>query len=71
MDAIGGPARRTFALAVLCVSQLMVILDGTIVNVALPTIREQLGFSSTGLSWVVNGFFRRLRRAVAPVRPTR
>jgi EmrB/QacA subfamily drug resistance transporter len=57
MDTIGDPARRAFALAVLCVSQLMVILDGTIVNVALPTIREQLGFSSTGLSWVVNGFF--------------
>ena len=35
----------------------MVILDGTIVNVALPTIRTDLGFTDTGLAWVVNGFF--------------
>ena len=57
MDVMGDPARRTLALVVLCASQLMVILDGTIVNVALPTIREELGFSPSGLSWVVNGFF--------------
>jgi MFS family permease len=35
----------------------MVILDGTIVNVALPTIRADLGFSDAGLAWVVNAFF--------------
>jgi EmrB/QacA subfamily drug resistance transporter len=57
MDPVAHPGRRTSALAVLCASQLMVILDGTIVNVALPTIRHQLGFSASGLSWVVNGFF--------------
>jgi len=51
-------ARRTaWALLVLCATQLMVILDGTIVNVALPTIRTDLGFSDAGLSWVVNAFF--------------
>ena len=49
--------RRTWALAVLLATQLMVILDGTIVNVALPSIREGLGFGDAGLAWVVNGFF--------------
>jgi MFS family permease len=49
--------RRTWALVVLLATQLMVILDGTIVNVALPTIRRDLGFSDAGLAWVVNGFF--------------
>src|SRR5690349_14987900 len=49
--------RRGWALAVLLATQLMVILDGTIVNVALPTIRDDLGFSESGLAWVVNGFF--------------
>ncbi|GAA4696826.1 MFS transporter [Nocardioides conyzicola] len=48
---------RTWALAALTATQLMVILDGTIVNVALPTIRADLGFSGTGLAWVVNAFF--------------
>ena len=48
---------RTWALAALTATQLMVILDGTIVNVALPTIRADLGFSGAGLAWVVNAFF--------------
>lgn len=38
----------------LCAGQLMVILDGTIVNVALPAIQQDLGFSSSSLAWVVN-----------------
>jgi MFS family permease len=55
---LAGPApTRAWALAVLAATQLMVILDGTIVNVALPTIRTDLGFSETGLAWVVNAFF--------------
>jgi len=49
--------RRGLALTVLLTTQLMLILDGTIVNVALPTIRTELGFSTGGLAWVVNGFF--------------
>src|SRR4051794_39612813 len=49
--------RRRLALVLLLATQLMVILDGTIVNVALPTIRDDLGFSQAGLAWVVNGFF--------------
>jgi len=58
--SIHGTDSRTssvWALAVLSATQLMVILDGTIVNVALPTIRRDLGFSEPGLAWVVNGFF--------------
>ena len=49
--------RRGAALAILLATQLMVILDGTIVNVALPRIRSALAFSDAGLAWVVNGFF--------------
>ena len=48
---------QTWALAALAATQLMVILDGTIVNVALPTIRGDLGFTDAGLAWVVNAFF--------------
>ena len=43
-------------LALVCVSQFMVILDASIVNVALPSIQRDLGFSGTGLAWVVNGY---------------
>jgi MFS family permease len=48
---------RAAALVTLLATQLMVILDGTIVNVALPRIRASLGFTDAGLAWVVNGFF--------------
>jgi MFS family permease len=48
---------RIRAMAVLLATQFMVILDGTIVNVALPTIRGDLGLSDAGLAWVVNAFF--------------
>ena len=49
-----GAGGRWLALAVLCAGQLMIILDQTIVNVALPSIRGDLGFSQSGLAWVVN-----------------
>ncbi|MGW1256401.1 DHA2 family efflux MFS transporter permease subunit [Streptomyces sp. NPDC002513] len=49
-------ASRWVALAVLCAGQLMVILDGTIVSVALPSIQHSLGFSSSSLAWVVNAY---------------
>ncbi|GAA3864073.1 DHA2 family efflux MFS transporter permease subunit [Saccharothrix violaceirubra] len=48
-------SRRT-ALAVLCVSALMVVVDQTVVSVALPAIRDDLGFTATGLAWVVNAY---------------
>jgi EmrB/QacA subfamily drug resistance transporter len=47
---------RWLALVVLCLGDLMIVLDGTIVNVALPSIRDNLGFSETGLAWVVNAY---------------
>jgi len=47
---------RWFALYVLCAGTLMIVLDTTIVNVALPSIRSDLGFSQTSLAWVVNAY---------------
>jgi EmrB/QacA subfamily drug resistance transporter len=43
-------------LALVCVSQFMVILDASIVNVALPSVQRDLGFTVTSLAWVVNGY---------------
>jgi EmrB/QacA subfamily drug resistance transporter len=48
--------RRWLALIVLCSGSLMIVLDSTIVNVALPSIRTDLGFSETSLAWVVNAY---------------
>jgi EmrB/QacA subfamily drug resistance transporter len=48
--------RRWLALLVLCLGDLMIVLDSTIVNVALPSIREDLGFSAESLAWVVNAY---------------
>ena len=47
---------RWIALYVLCAGNLMIVLDTTIVNVALPSIRTDLGFSETSLAWVVNAY---------------
>src|SRR5512142_2984264 len=47
---------RWFALIVLCLGSLMIVLDTTIVNVTLPSIREDLGFTQTSLAWVVNAY---------------
>ena len=43
-------------LLVVCLGQFMTILDVSIVNVALPAIRDDLGFSATGLQWVLNSY---------------
>jgi EmrB/QacA subfamily drug resistance transporter len=55
-----GAARRghhpALALTVIAASQLMVVLDATIVNIALPQIQQALGFSTTSLSWVLNAY---------------
>src|SRR5258707_14713196 len=48
--------KRWLALYLLCLGELMIVLDTTIVNVALPSIREDLGFSETSLVWVVNAY---------------
>ena len=47
---------RWIALYILCLGSLMIVLDTTIVNVALPSIRTDLGFSETSLAWVVNAY---------------
>jgi len=48
--------RRWLALVVVCIAQFMVVLDGTVVNVALPSIQEDLDFSAGSLQWVVNAY---------------
>jgi hypothetical protein len=58
------PARSTVILAVILTTQLMVVLDGTIVNVALPEMQRALAFSPTRLSWVV----RRVAHVRRPMR---
>jgi len=61
--SIGRPAsgeasdrRRWLALVVLCTGQLMIVLDATVVNVALPTIQRELHFSQSSLAWVINAY---------------
>jgi EmrB/QacA subfamily drug resistance transporter len=48
--------RRWVALVVLCAGMLMIILDGTVVNVALPSIQQDLGFSQSNLAWTMNAY---------------
>ena len=54
--ASGGQRRLALALLVIATAQLMVVLDSTIVNVALPYIQRALGFTGSGLEWVVNAY---------------
>jgi EmrB/QacA subfamily drug resistance transporter len=66
MTALAAPTDRTappaddrsrwIALVVLCVGMLMIVLDVTVVNVALPSIQDDLGFSQSSLAWVVNAY---------------
>src|SRR5690242_15123883 len=63
MNAVSAPianlssdTRRWASLIVVCMAQLMIVLDVTIVNVALPAIQQDLHFSQSGLTWVVNAF---------------
>src|SRR4051794_9402245 len=48
--------QRWLALYVLCVGVLMIVLDATVVNVALPSIQKDLGFTQSSLAWVVNAY---------------
>jgi EmrB/QacA subfamily drug resistance transporter len=52
----GSDRRRWTTLAVVCLAQLMIVLDVTIVNVALPSIQRDLHFSQSNLTWVINAF---------------
>src|SRR5215472_3110520 len=54
--APGPDPRRWKALGVLALVQFMLVLDITVVNVALPSVKRDLGFSQSGLAWVVNGY---------------
>src|SRR5215216_775521 len=56
MTADTADRQRWLALYVLCAGVLMIVLDVTIVNVALPSIKDDLGFSQSGLAWVVNAY---------------
>src|SRR4051812_38878230 len=49
-------SQRWIALYVLCAGMLMIVLDATVVNVALPSIQTDLGFSQSDLAWVVNAY---------------
>ena len=52
----GEERRRWAALYVLCTGMLMIVLDATVVNVALPSIQDDLGFTTASLAWVVNAY---------------
>ncbi len=56
MTPIATDRTRWIALYVLCLGVLMIVLDVTVVNVALPSIRSDLGFSQSGIAWVVNAY---------------
>src|SRR5437016_2317668 len=56
MDMVQSDSRKWFALALLCVIQFMVVLDIAIVNVALPSIQVDLGFSEQNLQWVISAY---------------
>src|SRR6476469_3569632 len=56
MNATEPDRTRWLALYVLCAGMLMIVLDATIVNVALPSIQDDLGFSQSNLAWVVNAY---------------
>jgi len=55
-EALQPGTRRWAALGLVCFGALMIVLDGTIVNIALPSIQRDLGFSQSGLAWVVNAY---------------
>jgi MFS family permease len=56
-DAVqSGERRRWIARGALCLGQLMMVLDATIVNVALPSMQHDLHFSQGNLTWVMNGY---------------
>lgn len=56
MNATENDRTRWLALYVLCAGMLMIVLDATIVNVALPSIQDDLGFSQSNLAWVINAY---------------
>src|SRR4051795_8222382 len=55
-DQESGHERRWWILAALCVAQMMVVLDATIVNIALPSAQRDLGFSNDDRQWIVTAY---------------
>jgi len=51
-----GESSRWLVLVIVCLAQFMVVLDATVVNVALPSIQADLGFSAANLQWVINSY---------------
>jgi hypothetical protein len=51
-----GETNRWLVLVIVCLAQFMVVLDATVVNVALPSIQRDLGFSEADLQWVINAY---------------
>jgi EmrB/QacA subfamily drug resistance transporter len=56
VEAASGQRHLGWALVLICVAQLMVVLDATIANIALPYIQKDLGFSQSNLTWIVTGY---------------
>lgn len=54
--ASGRETNRWLVLVLVCFAQFMVVLDATIVNVALPSIQRDLGLTTSGLGWVINAY---------------
>ena len=63
--APGGNRRRWLILAVIATAQLMVVLDGTVVNIALPTAQRALGFTNADRQWIITGYARVRQPAAA------
>jgi MFS family permease len=55
-NAHASEANRWIALYVLCTGVLMIVLDASVVNVALPSIKDDLDFSQSNLAWVINAY---------------
>ena len=55
-EALGKAFNPWLILAIVCMGQFMVVLDATIVNVALPSIQTDLGISDSSLQWIVNAY---------------
>ena len=64
-------SRRWATLAVLCLSLLLVVVDSSIVNVALPTLSSALHASTTSLQWIIDAYTLRGRPAAVPGQPGR
>jgi len=65
-DRAGGDRRRTAAVLTVCLGYFMVILDTTVVNIALPDLRRSLGADVAGLAWVVDGYTLALAALLLP-----